>query len=261
MIAKGFMDTAAESKRARVRLAKVGGSARAASVNEDFGLVEDEIYQRIYEAVLDHRLLPGMKLKEVALAEVFGVSRNVIRKVLARLAYNKLVLLRRNRGAMLASPSVEESRDLFAARRAIEGAVIDRLARTITHAQIKELRVIAKKEQDAYRRGEMRKGLKLSIQFHRVLAEMAGNTVLAEILDQLIARTPLVVLAYKVHGEDTACSIDEHSLILDAIVAGNVDKAVAGMKAHLRSLENQLNLREEEEHPTDLGAIFAVQSD
>jgi len=81
---------------------------------------EADIFARMHQAVLDRRLEPGMKLKEVALAEAFGVNRAVVRRVLARLSYERLVVLRPNRAAVVASPSVQESRDIFAARRVVE---------------------------------------------------------------------------------------------------------------------------------------------
>jgi len=222
---------------------------------------EDEIYRRIYAAVLDHRLQPGTKLKEVALADVFGANRNVIRKVLTRLAYNRLVALRPNRGAVVASPSVEESRDLFAARRAVEAAIVDAVTRKIAPPEAKALRALTASERDAYRRGELRKALKLSLKFHQQLAAIAGNGVLAEFLDQLIARTPLVVLAYRGRGTDTTCSIDEHSHIVDAIVGGDAAKAVAAMTLHLQNLEGQLDLSDSAELPTDLGTLLEVDED
>ena len=222
---------------------------------------EDEIYRRIYAAVLDHRLQPGTKLKEVALGDVFGANRSVVRKVLTRLAYDRLVALRPNRGAVVASPSVEESRDLFAARRAVETAIVDAVARKITPPEVKTLRALAADERDAYRRGELRPALKLSLKFHRQLAAIAGNGVLAEFLDQLIARTPLVVLAYRPRGAETSCSIDEHSPIVDAIVRGDAAEAVAAMNRHLQSLEDQLDLNENTESPTNLGQLFAMGED
>ena len=66
----------------------------------------DEIYERIYVAILEHRLTPGSKLPEEKMAKVFNVSRSRIREVLSRLAYEKVCLL-------YTSPSprdVEESR-------------------------------------------------------------------------------------------------------------------------------------------------------
>lgn len=242
------------AQRARgARAESAGGSAGKGAAPR--AATDEQVYEAIHEAVLDHRLPPGTKLKEVPLAELFGVTRSVVRKALARLAHERLVQLRMNRGAVVASPSIDESRHLFAARRAIEGAIVDALARSITKAQARELRALVQEEDAAYRRGEVRAGLKLSLEFHRVLARMAGNTVLSEFLEQLVARTPLVLLAYRGPATHAGCSNDEHVAIVDAIAAGDGDRAVALMRRHLDSLASQLHF-EEEEPVTDLAAIF-----
>lgn len=216
---------------------------------------DENVYAAIHEAILDHRLPPGTKLKEVPLAGLFGVTRSVVRKALGRLAHERVVELRTNRGAIVASPSIEESRSLFAARLVIESAIVESLARSITKAQARELRSLLHEENAAYQRGEMRAGLKLSRDFHIVIARMAGNTVLTEFLEQLVARTPLVLLAYRGRTQHAGCANDEHEAIADAIVAGQSDKAVSLLKTHLESLAGQLQL-EEEEAATDLAAIF-----
>src|SRR5207247_9398419 len=135
-----------------------------------------------------------------------------------RLAYNRLVALRPNRGAVVASPSVEESRDLFAARRAVEAAIVDAVTRKIAPPEAKALRALTASERDAYRRGELRKALKLSLKFHQQLAAIAGNGVLAEFLEQMIERTQLVVLEYSGRGPDTACKIRVHYPLDNAFV-------------------------------------------
>ncbi len=215
------------------------------------------MYARIYEAVLDHRLPPGTKLKEVPLAELFGVTRGTIRKAFAQLSAMKIVELRPNRGAIVASPSIEESRDLFAARRTIEGSIVDTLARNITKAQVRQLNALIKKEDMAYRRGETREALKVSVDFHRVLAAMAGNSVLAEVLDQLVSRTPLVVLAYRDPTQTNACANRDHVELVEAMAAHNVDRAVTAMKCHLCNLEGKLNLRDDAP-VNELAAIFGL---
>jgi len=239
---------AARAPRRSARPAARGTGARLSN--------EERVIEEIREAMLDHRLAPGTKLKEVALANVFGVTRNVIRKALMRLAGDKLVDLRPNRGAVVANPTVAESRDLYAARRVIEGALVDRVAGSISAAQLRELRELTRRESDAYRRGEMRVGLKLSIEFHRVLGRMAGNSVLSEMLEQLMIRTPLVVVAYRSDRTDPSCANHEHEDIIDALAKGNADRAVRTMRDHLATLEGQLNLRDDDEPAMDLAAIF-----
>ena len=216
-----------------------------------------DIFARIYEAVLDHRLPPGTKLKEVALSELFGVSRGTIRKAFAQLAAIKVIELRPNRGATVACPSIAESRDLFAARRTIESSIVDSLARRITKSQLRQLNSLIKEEGRAYRRGEVRAALKISVDFHRVLASMSGNSVMVGILDELVSRTPLVVLAYRDPGQTNECANQDHVELVAAMAAHDADRAVLAMKCHLCNLEGKLNLRDDSP-ANELAAIFGI---
>ena len=159
----------------------------------------------------------------------------------------------------MASPTVDESRDLFAARSAIEGAIVNALAGKLTREQLRELRALVRSELDAYQRGDARQGLKLSVEFHRVLARMAGNAVLAELLDQLVSRTPLVVLAYQGSGAENVCSTDEHSQLLDALAASDAQRAVNMTHAHLGGLLARLDLQGTEKRDADLGQILGIR--
>lgn len=221
------------------------------------GASSEEVFSRIYEAVIDHRLPPGTKLREVPLAAMFGVTRGTIRKAFTQLASSKVIELTPNRGARVAHPSIEESRDLFAARRTIEGAIVELLTQRVTKAQIKQLRMLVKRENAAYQDGNMREALKLSVDFHRVMASMAGNGVFTELLNQLVTRTPLVVLAYRDPAQPSTCANRDHLDLVDAIAEQDVGRAVETMKCHLCNLEGQLNLAKN--GPADeLAAIFGL---
>src|SRR5450631_1162238 len=86
--------------------------------------VDQRIYDAVYGAVMRHRLPPGTKLTEASLCELFHVSRTIVRKALLRLAHEHILELRHNRGAVVASPSPQDTREIFAARRAIEAAIV-----------------------------------------------------------------------------------------------------------------------------------------
>ncbi len=74
---------------------------------------DEPIYQALMSAIVEHQLPPGSKLPEEALAEVFGISRTGIRKVLQRLAAVQMIVLTPKRGAQVATPSVDEAQDIF----------------------------------------------------------------------------------------------------------------------------------------------------
>ena len=81
------------------------------------------IYRTIFEAVMSQRLAPGTRLAEVALCELFGVGRTVVRKVLQELAHDHIVDLKPNRGATVAAPTPGgDARDLRGPSRARGGA-------------------------------------------------------------------------------------------------------------------------------------------
>ena len=215
---------------------------------------DERVFRSIHGAILDHRLAPGTKLKELELAGIFGVSRDVVRKVLARLHHGMLVEQRPNRGAVVAKPTISDTRDLFEARRAIEAAIIEALGRTLTRDKLQRLQRHIDREQQAYDRSDLRNGLRLSIQFHRLLAEAAGNGVLSRFLQEELSRTPLTVLAH-MGSQPSYCGAGEHQAILDEIARGNTGKSITLMHKHIDHLQSQLRLVEAET-PKSLAEVF-----
>ncbi len=90
-----------------------------------------DIHQSIYDAIVEHRLLPGTKLSEERVAELFAVSRTQVRGALQRLAVEQLVTLIPNRGAFVTTPSAEEAHDVLSVRRTLEPAAVARLIERI----------------------------------------------------------------------------------------------------------------------------------
>ncbi len=219
---------------------------------------EERVYAAVHAAIQDHRLVPGTKLKEVTLAELFGVSRAVVRKVLERLAHMRLVDLRPNRVALVATPSAEESRQIFHARRTIESAIAALAAERASARDVAALRQVVNAERQAYDAGDVRGGLQHSIEFHRRLAAIAGNAVLERFLDELISRMPLVLLTHR--GLNAApCATDEHTPIVEAIVARDPARAAALVHEHLLHLEREA-INERPAPPADLASVFAAAS-
>jgi DNA-binding GntR family transcriptional regulator len=217
---------------------------------------EQRVFDAIRDAIFEHRLAPGTKLKEVSLAELFGTSRATVRSVLARLGHVHLVELRPNRGAVVATPSVEESRQVFEARKAVEAAIVAKAARAASARDAAMLRKWVAAEEAAYARGDEKGGLRLSVDFHRRLAEVEGNTVLSRFLEELMSRTPLIALAHR--GQAPApCGCDDHIALVDAIAAHDERRAVTVMREHIEHLERALNLKQPDRLKS-LAEVFGV---
>src|SRR6266536_3327020 len=83
----------------------------------------------------DQRLRPGTRLTEEDLSAVFGVSRTIVRQALTQLAAHSIVGVRPKKGWFIIEPPEHEVRDVFAARRLVESALIREFAASATPAQ------------------------------------------------------------------------------------------------------------------------------
>ena len=100
----------------------------------------DRVYGAIYAAIIDHRLVPGSRLREEELARTFAVSRTLVRQALHQLAQDGVIVLRPNRGAMVPEPTLRDGEHVFDARRVVECEVARRLAGKLSPEQRAALR-------------------------------------------------------------------------------------------------------------------------
>ncbi len=217
---------------------------------------ESEIYERIVGAIIEHRLPPGTQLIEEKLAAVFGVTRSRVRTVLARLAHEKLVTLHRNRGAFVAAPSVDEARDVFGARRLLEPGLLEGVIERATARDIASLRAHVRKEHAARAANDRRAIIRLSGEFHLLLARIAGNALVLEMLKELSSLTCLIIILYDAPALP-ACPHEEHGGIIDAIEARDLARAGDLMLKHLDHVESSLRLVSEQSAEIDLQEVFA----
>jgi DNA-binding GntR family transcriptional regulator len=218
------------------------------------GQTDEHIHAEIYTAIINHQIRPATPLHEDALATAFGVSRTIIRKVLQRLSHEKLVDLIPNKGAFVAKPSIEEARQVFEARRAVECILIEKLAATITKDDIDQLMAMVNAEAEALAHDSKQARLQLSGDFHRELASLAGNDVLCDFVRELVSRTSLIIALYESPGA-VPCSYSEHKEIIDALKRRDAKKAAQYMEHHLRHIEAQIDLSD---HPVrvDFKTLF-----
>src|SRR5258706_3632386 len=85
---------------------------------------EAEMARRVVESILAQKLKPGERLGEQELADMFGVSRTLVREALMQLQARGFVEVRSRKGWYVVEPSIEQARDAFAARRALESGML-----------------------------------------------------------------------------------------------------------------------------------------
>jgi len=234
---------------AHLQLVDVPRAGRAAAS------VTDGIVESITTAIVERRLMPGTRLVEQQIADVFKVSRTVVRQALNQLSRDRLVTLEPARGAFVSTPSIDEARQVFHVRRLIESGMVRQLAAQITDKQVEQLRLHLRDERQAVSRVDVSGRTRLLADFHVVLARLLGNEVLAELIADLLSRSQLIALMYQ-SSHSAEHSQAEHVDIVDALAKRDGRAAAKLMEHHLEAVERNLRL---DPRTPDLASVLRPQ--
>ncbi|MBT2372248.1 GntR family transcriptional regulator [Pseudomonas fluorescens] len=199
----------------------------------------DDIYPRLFDAILEQRIAPASRFTEESLGQSFGVSRSVIRRVLARLSHQQVIILRPNHRAQVAAPDAQQAQQILEARRLTEVTVVQLACAQAKPAQVHQLRELIARERECIERDQRGPAIRLSGEFHLQLAAIAGNAPLAQFLNSLVPLTSLIIAQYEAQA-CTYCAWQEHMGIVEAVERGDADTAVTLMTQHLDHLEAKL---------------------
>lgn len=199
---------------------------------------QTQIAQQVVEAILAQKLAPGERLGEQELAELFGVSRTLVREALMQLQARGFVEVRTRKGWYVVEPSVEEARDAFSARRIIETGILREAGRPL-QSVVRKLRQHIAQEEQAIEGTDAATRSFLLADFHVCLAECLGQRLLCDVLRDLTARTTLAASLYQ-SKHDAGQSCIEHAGIVAALEKGQLELARQRMLEHIGSVEAAL---------------------
>ncbi|WP_287810881.1 GntR family transcriptional regulator, partial [Pseudomonas sp.] len=188
----------------------------------------NRIVDVLSRAIAQQRLRPGTRLVEAQIVETLQANRNHVQVALQRLAMQHIITIETNRGAIVSQPTAQEAREVFAARRAIERAVVEAITPAALAAHADSLAEQMAAERQASASGDRRETVRVRSEFHLMLADLCGNRLLREILGNLIVRSSLIVSLYQ-RLDTPSCRCDDHQAILDALHSGHSEQAVQAM--------------------------------
>ena len=213
------------------------------------------VVERICDRIRAGALLPGDRLPpERQLARELAVSRTSVRQALQALAERGVVESRQGDGTYVADelagsfPNdaildvLNRERgvlgDILEFRRLLEPQIAALAARRIDAAGIDRLKVVVCDQQRALLAG--RPDAALDAEFHRLLAEYAGNRVLVRVMAALRATVDETRAArLRTSGRQNA-SMEGHLRLLDALEARDAAAAHAAMEQHIAEIGTHL---------------------
>lgn len=217
---------------------------------------EREIFAALEGAIIEQRLVPGMRLTEEELAAICGASRMRIRRVLLALAHAGMIDLSPGRGAQVACPGPQEAHSVFQARRLLESAQLEAEGARLSAASVTALRALQRREDAAIRADDREAMIRLSGAFHIDLARALGNPVMVDIVAGLVTRSSLIIALFQ-RAQAAGCRHDDHATLIEALAAGAMVEAAQLMRAHLDAIEAGLDVAIRPSPPGDLRAILS----
>lgn len=207
---------------------------------EDVGPIErrtlhHELVDRLRGLLTDGALRPGEKIPERELCERFGVSRTPMREALKVLAADGLVTLTPNRGATVATLTVNEIEDVFPVMGALEALAGEIACAHITDGEIEEIRALHKRMVAHWKAGELRPYFRCNQDIHEAILNATRNATLQTTYRNLASRIMTARYVANMTPDRWAKAVAEHEEILMALEKRNGKRLSAILKDHLNN--------------------------
>lgn len=204
------------------------------SLGRDHRPLRDIVCDELRRLIINGDYPPGSHLVEDRLARELGVSRNPVREALRVLQAEGFIDMIPRRGAIVATLSDEEVRDIFDVRMALERLAAQLAARRAEPEDVEKMRRILERAQAALAKDDASKLTDLNAEFHELVLVVSGNGYLRDVMLQLRGRMKWIFsrTAGSPRGQH---SLDEHVLLADAIERGEEDAAAELALRHVQA--------------------------
>jgi DNA-binding GntR family transcriptional regulator len=193
----------------------------------------EQVRDRLREDVLAGELDPGTVLSEVSLARSFGVSRGPIREALGRLASEGLVTITPRRGAIVTELTPEEFVDAYQVREALETLAIRLAVPRLEEPDLARLRELHEEMIEHANGGEVHAFFDANASFHHLFVIASGNQKLQEMYRLLMDQMGRYLARSLALRGSLEKSNAEHSAILEAVEAGETERATRLLADHI----------------------------
>jgi len=192
-----------------------------------------EIAEWILRQIRTRRFAPGQRLVEFDIVRMTGGSRFKVREALQRLAAEGLVEIEEYRGASVRNATMDEVRQLYKARGALEGICAAEFTRLATPEQRKELQRITDELERVVELGTPEVFGGLNAQWHGLIMEGSRNPIIRSLVQRL--NTPIHHLLFETFysADRLRSAAADHRVILQCIVANDAEGAQAAMCRHV----------------------------
>ena len=209
-------------------------SISAFSAMEQSIPLRDSVFQTLRKAILTGKMKPGERLTEVRLGRMLGTSRTPIREAIRLLELEGLVTIVPGSGARVAAMTESDLQDVMEVRSVMEQLSVRLASRRITPHYRRELTKACALFEETCRNGNELDIAEADVQFHDVILEASGNSLLSDIVGNLADNIYRYRYEYIRDDAHYGQIIEEHKEICNAILAGDEARAAKAATDHIR---------------------------
>ena len=196
--------------------------------------LHNEVIARLRALIVDGALPPGSTVPELAICKQLGVSRTPLREALKVLAAEGLVTLMPQRGAVVTKLDAQSVDYMFQVLESLEPLAGELACLHMPQSAIDEVCQWHKELIRHYERRERDGYFRLNKLIHEAIVKGCGNPILITIYEGLGSRVHYARYMVNLSSESWRQAVDEHTEILDALVARNGKKLARILRQHLR---------------------------
>lgn len=207
---------------------------------DDYLPLRDVVFQTLRKAILTGELMPGERLMEIHLAQKLGVSRTPIREAIRKLELEGLVMNIPRRGAQVAEISERGLRDVLEVRRALDTFCAELACERISDEEKEALKKACKDFEDAVETKDATVIAKADVAFHDIIVGATGNERLVALQNNLAEQMYRYRFEYIKDVSQHGKLIEEHRVLMDAILKGNIIGARDAAREHIDNQEKSI---------------------
>ncbi len=180
-------------------------------------LIHDELLTKLRDCIITGKLRSGEKIPEKDLCDHFGISRTPLREALKVLAYEGLVVLNHNRGAIVKPLTMQDITEAFPIYSRLEALAGELACKQLSQREMDELQALHDKMAACYERGDLR-GLRAANEnIHSRIQAASRNRNLVQIMRAVSGRVRRIRLSITIPETRLACALIEHEQIMVAL--------------------------------------------
>lgn len=201
--------------------------------------LSERAYDSIKEAIVTFKVRPGEILTTGGLAEQLNISRTPVREALLRLELDGLVTLLPQKGAEVRSITAEDIMEIFELRVVLESYAMRVAIERFTESDFENLDAIMAKADEAFQRGETKRGSDIARELHNILIAKVNNDRMRRLLDELDDHYKRIRVVSSLIPGRLEKSFEQHKAIVAALKARDSSKAEKAIADHLISVRDE----------------------